>query len=117
VDSYLAALVAHDPAQVPIAADAKFVENVTKMAPGEGLWLTASEVPATFKIYVPDPVAGQVGFLGVMKETDLPVLLALRSFLGAARYVAAQGDPKYLAAYSGSNHPIGHAHNSGWSPR
>ena len=87
VDSYLAALVAHDPAQVTIATDAKFVENVTRMAPGEGLWVTASEIPSTFKIYIPDPVAGQVGFLGVMKETDLPVLLALRLKLADGKLI------------------------------
>ena len=78
VDSYLAALVAHDPTRVPIAANAKLVENVTAMKVGEGLWKTASAVPTTFKIYVPDPVSGQVGFLGVLQEADKPVELALR---------------------------------------
>ena len=78
VDRYLAALVAHDPSRVAIAANAKFVENTVPMKPGEGLWKTASAVPTTFAIYVPDPTAQQVGFLGVMKEDDKPVLLALR---------------------------------------
>jgi hypothetical protein len=78
VDSYLAALVAHDPSRVPIAANAKLVENVTAMKPGEGLWKTASAVPTTFKIYVPDPVSQEVGFLGVLEESGKPVELALR---------------------------------------
>ncbi len=78
VDSYLAALVAHDPSKVPIAADAKFVENTVRMKPGEGLWQTASAVPTTFKIYVPDPVAEQVGFIGVMEESGKPIELGLR---------------------------------------
>lgn len=78
VDSYLAALVAHDPARVPIAANAKLVENVTATKVGEGLWKTASAVPTTFKIYVPDPVAQQVGFLGVLQEGGKPIELALR---------------------------------------
>ena len=73
VDAYLAALVAHDPGKVPLASDVKFVENVVRTKPGEGLWKTASEVPTTFKIYVPDPIAGQVGFIGVMKEDGKPV--------------------------------------------
>jgi len=38
------------------------------MKPGEGLWKTASEAATTFKIYVPDPTAQQIGFIGVMKE-------------------------------------------------
>src|SRR5689334_20572178 len=78
VDSYFAALVAHDPKKVRIAANARFVENVTPMKPGEGLWKTASAVPTTFKIYVPDPVSQQVGFLGVMEEGGKPVEVALR---------------------------------------
>lgn len=78
VDSYLAALVAHDPSKVPIAADAKFVENTVRMKPGEGLWQTASAVPTTFKIYVPDPIAEQVGFIGVMEESGKPIELGLR---------------------------------------
>ncbi len=78
VDSYLAALVAHDPSKVPIAADAEFVENTVRMKPGEGLWQTASAVPTTFKIYVPDPVAEQVGFIGVMQENGKPIELGLR---------------------------------------
>jgi hypothetical protein len=77
-DSYLAALVAHDTRKVTLAPDVKFVENVTRMKPGEGLWNTASEVPTTFKIYVPDPVAAQVGFIGVMKEDGKPIQLGLR---------------------------------------
>ena len=82
VDSYLAAVVAHDvahdPTRVSIAPGAKFVENTMPMKPGDGLWKTASEAPTTFKIYVPDPVAEQVGFIGVMKENGKPVELALR---------------------------------------
>ncbi len=78
VDAYFAALVAHDPSQVPIAPGAKFVENTVPLQPGEGLWKTASEVPATFKIYVPDPVAEQVGFIGVMQENGKPIEIGLR---------------------------------------
>jgi hypothetical protein len=77
-NSYVAALVAHDPSKVPLAADVKFVENVTPMKPGEGLWKTASEVPTTFAIYVPDPVSEQVGFIGMMKADGKPIELALR---------------------------------------
>jgi hypothetical protein len=78
VDTYLAALVAHDPSKVPFAPDVKFVENTVPMHPGEGFWKTATAVPTTFKIYVPDPVAQQVGFIGVMQEGDKPVELGLR---------------------------------------
>ncbi len=78
VDTYLSALVAHDPSRVPIASGAKLVENITPIKPGEGLWKTASAAPTTFRIYVPDPVSAQVGFIGVMQEEGKPVQLALR---------------------------------------
>jgi hypothetical protein len=78
VDGYFAALVAHDPSKAPIAPGAKFVENTVPMQPGEGLWRTASEAPTTFKIYVPDPVAEQVGFIGVMQENGKPIEIGLR---------------------------------------
>lgn len=34
VDTYLAAVVAHDPARAPLAADVKFVENTVPLKPG-----------------------------------------------------------------------------------
>ena len=55
-DTYLAALVAHDPGKVPLAGDVKVVENVKRIKPGEGLWKTATSGPTEFKIVVPDPV-------------------------------------------------------------
>src|SRR5580704_4569051 len=82
VDTYIAALVAHNPSQVSFATDVKFVENTVPMKPGEGLWKTASEGPTTFKIYVPDPVAQQVGLLSIMqeggKDGDKPIQFGLR---------------------------------------
>jgi hypothetical protein len=65
-DDYLAALVAHDPKRLPLALNFRFVENVQAKKAGEGLWQTASAVPTKFKIYVPDPVTGQIGFMGMM---------------------------------------------------
>ena len=90
VDSYLAALVAHDPSRVPFSANVKFVENTVPMKPGEGLWKTASAVPATFKIYVPDPIAQQVGFLGVMQESGKPMEIGLRLKLQNGRIAEAE---------------------------
>jgi hypothetical protein len=89
-DSYLAALVAHDPARVPLAPGVKFVENTTPLRPGEGFWKTATALPTTFKIYVPDPVAQQVGFIGVMQEGDKPVELGLRLKVSKGRIVEAE---------------------------
>ena len=90
VDTYLAALVAHDPAKAPMARGARFTENTGVLDVGEGLWIGASGAPTTFKIYVPDPATSQVGFLGVMQEFDRPVMLALRLRVLNARVVEAE---------------------------
>jgi hypothetical protein len=90
VDSYLAALVAHDPSQVPLAPTLKFVENTVPLRAGEGFWKTATALPSTFKIYVADPVAEQVGFIGVMQEGDQTVELGLRLKLHKGQITEAE---------------------------
>jgi hypothetical protein len=81
-DSYLAALVAGDPSAVPLATNIVFVENVTRLMPGEGLWGNAASGPSNFAVYVPDVEQQQAGFMGVIeRESDdgnQPVLLAIR---------------------------------------
>ena len=77
-DAYVAALVAHDPAKAAMAAMAKFTENAQVLSVGDGLWKTATEAPTNFKVYVPDPVSGQLGAIVLMKDAGKPVQLALR---------------------------------------
>ena len=78
MDQYLAAVVKHNPAGVPIASDVKLVENLNAIPVGKGLWETATGGPTEFKIYVADPVAGQIGFMGVIQDKGKPVLLGAR---------------------------------------
>jgi hypothetical protein len=89
-DRYLAALVAHDPAQVPLAREVRMVENIQRIRPGEGLWKTASAVPSTFRIDVPDPVAQQIGVLAVMQEDGKPIELGLRLKVEAGKITEAE---------------------------
>jgi hypothetical protein len=81
---YIAALVARDPSQVPFAADVKFTENTAKLKVGEGFWATANGQSA-FKLYFAEPEAGEVGFIGVMKEWDNPVIFCLRLKVAAGK--------------------------------
>ncbi len=78
MDRYLAAVVKHDPAGLPIAGEVKLVENLKSTPVGKGFWETATGGPTEFKIYVADPVAGQIGFMGVMQDKGKPVLLGAR---------------------------------------
>ncbi len=77
VDQYLGAMVAHDASKAPFAKVFKFTENGVKLPPTEGLWFTSTGL-GEYKFYVADPQQGQVGFVGIVKEHDKPVILALR---------------------------------------
>ncbi len=89
-DTYLNALAAHDPAAAPLADDVAFVENVTPMAPGEGLWATTTQGPTTFSIHVPDTALQQAGWMGMLESDDAPVLVAIRLKLEDGLIVEAE---------------------------
>jgi hypothetical protein len=72
-DAYIAAIVAHDPAQAPLADDIAFVENVMRLQPGEGLWQTATAAPTTFQIHVADEELQSVGYLARMTQQHPPL--------------------------------------------
>ena len=50
VDSYLKALIAHDPAAAPISPTAKYTENTETVTVGEGLWKSAGETKLVRKL-------------------------------------------------------------------
>jgi hypothetical protein len=77
VDKYLSALIAHDPAKLPLAKDVKFTENGQVLEIGDGLWRTASSI-GTYKLYVADPEAGQVALIGTLDENGTFDVLAVR---------------------------------------
>jgi hypothetical protein len=77
-DAYFAAMAAHDPSKAPMARNARFTEQAQVLAVGEGLWKTTTEAPTTFKIYVPDPVAGQIGAIVMLQDSGKPAELAVR---------------------------------------
>jgi hypothetical protein len=70
--------VKHSPAGLPLSKGVRFTENTAEIPIGDGLWVGASEAPTTFKIYAVDPSSRQVGFYGVMKERNRPLIIALR---------------------------------------
>ncbi len=77
VNEYLAAVVAHDPARLPLAAHAKFTEMGQPLELGDGFWHTATGA-GRYKHYFPDSESGQIGFIGTMREAGNLVMMALR---------------------------------------
>jgi len=77
VDRYLAAVAAHDPARLPLAKRVKFTEMGQELELGDGFWHTASGL-GRYKHYFADPDAGEIGFIGTMREYGSLVLMGLR---------------------------------------
>jgi hypothetical protein len=75
---WLDALPRHSLKGLPIAPDIRFTEQAAQIPVGDGLFVSATEAPTTFKIFAADPTSGQVGFFGMMKQWDKPILLAAR---------------------------------------
>ena len=77
IDQYLAAVVAHDPSRLPLSADVKYTENNQLVPVGDGFWKTAQGI-GNYRHYFADPDAGQVAFMGTMREADSLLLFSLR---------------------------------------
>jgi hypothetical protein len=79
MDGYMDAIFKHDPKAVPpLAMDVRMTENTGAMDVGEGmLWRSKTE-PTSFKIYVADPVSGQVAEQARLKIGGQDALVAVR---------------------------------------
>lgn len=83
VDRYLDALIAHNPSLLPLAPGVRYTEDGQQLAIGDGLWRTL-HAKGHYRLFVTDPKAGQVAFLGTVEEDNrdptqgTPVLMALR---------------------------------------
>src|SRR3984957_204469 len=77
LDQYLSALVAHDPARLPLSPRVRFTENTIPMKLGDALWGTIS-VMVTYKIYFADPHAGEAGCEVTIREKGTPAILVVR---------------------------------------
>jgi hypothetical protein len=78
MDRFLAAMINHDPSGLPLERDVRMTENTAAMDVGEGILWRAKVEPTTFKLYVADPVAGQVGLQTVLIIEGRPALVAIR---------------------------------------
>ena len=76
-ESYLKAVVAHDPKLLALDDHVRFTENGQELLPGDGFWNTASGVGAAQQFYA-DPQTQQITYVGTMREFDNVVLMAMR---------------------------------------
>jgi hypothetical protein len=82
VDKYLDALIAHNPKLLPLSRNVKFTENGVRLDIGEAQWKTVIS-KGKYRIIVADPEAGQVAFIGNVREEargseGIPTSIAFR---------------------------------------
>ena len=77
LDSYLAALKAHDPSKVAWADRVRNTENNVALMVGDGLWQTLTQL-GSYDLRFADPELGQVGFFGTVTETEETAAFTLR---------------------------------------
>ena len=105
MEQYLAALVAHDPKRLPLSADVKYTEQDQMMDVGDGFWKTVTG-RGSYNHHFADPLTGQAGWMGTMREKGgvLLVSVRLRTLLGriteieTSYFRAGGGGPNNIAA-------------------
>ncbi len=79
MDGYMDAIYKHDPKAVPpLAIDVRMTENTGRMDVGEGVLWRSKVEPTQFKIYVADPVTGQVALQARLMIQGRSALVAVR---------------------------------------
>jgi len=77
VEKYLAAMLAHDPAKGPIAANVRYTENGQEMKLPDGIWKITTAIEP-YRLNAVDPSTGQVGFFAVVRENGVPTIISAR---------------------------------------
>lgn len=83
VDRYLDAVIDDDPSKLPLSELVRFTEDGQHLEIGDGLWNTM-KAKGTYRLFVADVPAGQVGFVGTIYEDHrdpsmrTPAVIALR---------------------------------------
>jgi hypothetical protein len=77
VDQYLRAAVAHNATHLPLPKAVKYTENGQRLELNDGLWNTLS-AEGSYRLFVDDVEAGQVAFIGTIREADTPAVIAVR---------------------------------------
>jgi hypothetical protein len=78
MDRYVDAIMKHDRTGLPLEPELRMTENAAQIAVGEGILWRARVEPTAFKLYVADPIAGQVGLQTVLNIEGRPALVAIR---------------------------------------
>src|SRR5271157_2632723 len=90
MNRWLAALPAHSAAGLPLADNIRFTEQGAAIPVGDGLFISATEAPTTFKFIAADPAGGQVAAFTVMQQWGKPAIVAVRLKIENGKITEAQ---------------------------
>ena len=77
LDQYLAAVVKHDPAGVPLVVGFRQTENAINVRPGDGVWKTVTALGKVQRRFL-DAVTGQAAYYGTLEEGSNTILATVR---------------------------------------
>ena len=77
LDTYLAAVVAHDPTKAPLVVGFRQTENALNVAPGQGVWQSVTGLGQVQRKYF-ESVTGQAGYFGTVLEGEATAIVTVR---------------------------------------
>jgi len=77
VDQYLAALVAHNSSQLPLAKNVRYTENGQDLKMNDGIWQVATAI-GNKKLCFADTQTGQIGYRGIVEENGRKEIVITR---------------------------------------
>jgi hypothetical protein len=77
LDTYVVALLQHDPSRARLAPSFRYTENALEVKAGEGIWKSVTKIGTVDRRYF-DPVSGQAAFFGILEEGDGSGIATLR---------------------------------------
>ncbi|HEY7671575.1 MAG TPA: hypothetical protein VIC71_05100 [Gammaproteobacteria bacterium] len=98
LDSYLGAVVAHDPSAARLVTGFRQTENAINVAPGRGTWQSVTALGRVQRKYF-DEVSGQAAYFGTVEEgaetaiVTIRVRVENRMLTEAEWYIARADDP------------------------
>jgi hypothetical protein len=103
-EKYLAAMLAHDPSQAPLAKGARYTENNVELPLPDGLWRTVTAL-GKYRLYVADPTGGSIGFFAKVQENGAPVLLSTFLKVSGGRITQMESQLARLSDTTGGGAP------------
>ncbi len=98
LDSYLSAVVKHDPSAAPLVVGFRQTENAINTRPPNGVWKTVTGLGKVQRRYL-DTTSGQAGYYGTVEEGSSTAIVTVRvrvenkQITEAEWYLARENDP------------------------